>query len=110
MVAKKKEAPAKKAAKRPKKPAAKPVAKLAAKKLVGEVSHFFDKISVAVVEVKSELKVGDAITIEGPQTNIKQKVASMQVEHKPVQVAKKGQSIGMKVAGPIRKKDLVYKV
>ena len=89
------------------KPATKPAAE---KKLVGEISHFFDKISVAVVEVKSEIKTGDTILIEGPQTNLKQKVESMQIEHEKVAAAKKGQSIGMKVAGPVRKKDLVYKV
>jgi len=94
------------------KAAAKPakVAPKVEKKLIGEISHFFDKISVAVVEVKTEMKTGDTILIEGPLTNLKQKVDSMQIEHEKVAVAKKGQSIGMKVAGPVRKKDLVYKV
>lgn len=92
------------------KAAPKKEATAANKKLVGEISHFFDKISVAVVEVKSELKVGDTVLIEGPQTNLKQKITSMQIEHSAVQTAKKGQSIGMKVSGPVRKKDLVYKV
>lgn len=104
----------KKAAKKaaPKKAAkpAKAAPKAADKKLIGEISHFFDKISVAVVEVKSEMKTGDTILIEGPMTNLKQKVDSMQIEHEKVAVAKKGQSIGMKVSGPVRKKDLVYKV
>ncbi len=80
------------------------------KKLVGEISHFFDKISVAVVEVKAEMKAGDTILIEGPMTNLKQKVDSMQIEHEKIATAKKGQSVGMKVSGPVRKKDLVYKV
>jgi hypothetical protein len=89
---------------------AKAAPKAVEKKLVGEISHFFDKILVAVVEVKSEMKTGDTILIEGPMTNLKQKVDSMQIEHEKVAAAKKGQSIGMKVAGPVRKKDLVYKV
>lgn len=79
------------------------------KRLVGEISHFFDKISVAVIEVKDTLNEGDAITIEGPQTNLKQKVASMQIEHDKIKSARKGQSIGMKVSGSVRRKDLVYK-
>ena len=78
------------------------------KKLVGEVSHFFDKICVAVIEVKAQIKVGDKISIEGPQTNFTQTVNSMQVEHDKLQMAKAGQSIGMKVANPVRKKDLIY--
>ncbi len=79
------------------------------KKLVGEISHFFDKISVAVIEVKDTINEGDAITIEGPQTNLKQKVASMQIEHDKIKSARKGQSVGMKVSGQVRRKDLVYK-
>lgn len=79
------------------------------KKLVGEISHFFDKISVAVIEVKDTINEGDAVTIEGPQTNLKQKISSMQIEHDKIKSAKKGQSVGMKVSGPVRRKDLVYK-
>lgn len=81
-----------------------------AKKVVGVVTHYFDKISVAVIEVKTELKVGDMISIEGPQTNLKQKISSMQVERRPIAIAKKGDDVGMKVTGTVRNKDLVYKV
>lgn len=81
----------------------------AGKKLLGVVTHFFDKISVAVVEVKSPVSVGDEITIEGPQTNVKMKITSMQVEHTPLKTAKKGDDIGMKVPSAVRAKDLVYK-
>jgi len=79
------------------------------KKLVGEISHFFPKINVAVIEVKAPLKVGDKISIEGPTTNFQQKIDSMEVEHKKVKTAKKGDSVGMKVAEKVREKDLVYK-
>ncbi len=78
------------------------------KKLLGEVSHFFDKISVAVIEVKAPMKAGDRISIEGPQTNFTQTVNSMQIEHDKIQAARAGQSVGMKVSQPVRKKDLVY--
>ena len=83
---------------------------MAEKKIVGEISHFFPKISVAVIEVKAPLKVGDKISIEGPTTKFQQKIDSMEVEHKKVQTAKKGDSVGMKVAEKVREKDLVYKV
>jgi len=81
-----------------------------AKAQVGKITHFFDKISVAVIELTAELKKGDMISIEGPQTNIAQPVASMQIEKKEILVAKKGQSIGMKVNGPVKVNDVVYKV
>ncbi|MGC8885213.1 MAG: translation elongation factor-like protein [Candidatus Nanoarchaeia archaeon] len=80
------------------------------KKLIGTVTHFFNKISVAVVELSDELKEGDKISIEGPQTNFEQIAQSMQIEHKQVKVAKKGQSIGLKVNQPVRPKDQVFKI
>jgi len=80
------------------------------KKLVGRISHFFPKISVAVVELEDDLKVGDKISIEGPTTNFEQTVESMQIEHKDIKEAKKGDSIGLKVIDRVREKDLVYKI
>ena len=57
---------------------------------VGRVTHYYPKISVAVVELKNSLKVGDKILIRGATTNFEQIVESMQVEHKDVQVAEPG--------------------
>ncbi|MEM0372433.1 MAG: U32 family peptidase C-terminal domain-containing protein [archaeon] len=80
-----------------------------AKTPVGKVTHFFNKISVAVVELKGTLRVGDTISIEGPNTNFTQSVGSMQVEHKNIEEAKAGESIGMKVDQPVKAGDLVFK-
>lgn len=80
------------------------------KKLVGEISHYYPKIGVAVVEVKSEIKVGDRISIEGATTNFEQTVESMEIEHKKIKVAKPGDSIGLKVIDRTREGDLVYKI
>ncbi|MBX5328811.1 MAG: translation elongation factor-like protein [Candidatus Bathyarchaeota archaeon] len=76
---------------------------------VGRVTHFFPKISVAVIELTKPLSVGDTILIKGPTTDFEQVVESMQIEHKNVQQAKAGQSIGLKVAERVREKDMVYK-
>ena len=89
---------------------AKPEGPIAGKKLVGTITHFFDKISVAVIKVNAPISVGDEIAIEGPQTNIKMKISSMQVEHEAIKSAKKGDDIGMKVPSPVRAKDQVFKV
>ncbi len=80
------------------------------KKLIGRVTHYYRKIGVAVVELEDELKLGDEISIEGKTTNFKQKVESMQIEHKPVEVAKAGDSIGLKVIEKVRDGDKVYKI
>jgi putative protease len=76
---------------------------------IGRITHFFSKISVAVVELKAPLKVGDTILVKGPNTDYEQVVDSMQIEHNNVQRAEKGQSIGLKVAQRVRETDVVYK-
>jgi translation elongation factor EF-1alpha len=76
---------------------------------VGHVTHFFAKISVAVVELKASLAVGDNILIKGPTTDLEQVVESMQIEHENIERAEAGQSIGLKVVQRVREKDIVYK-
>jgi len=76
---------------------------------VGHVTHFFTKISVAVIELTAPLAVGDTIVIKGPTTDFEQVVESMQIEHENVQRAEAGQSIGLKVPQRVRETDIVYK-
>ncbi len=76
---------------------------------VGNITHFFSKISVAVVELIKPLSVGDRILIKGPTTDFEQTVESMQIEHKNIQKAEAGQSIGMKMAEHVKERDVVYK-
>lgn len=79
-------------------------------KLVGRITHYFTRISVAVVELSDTLRVGDEIIIKGATTNLRQKVESMQIMHEPVTEAKAGQSVGLKVVDRVREGDKVYKV
>ena len=76
---------------------------------VGSITHFFSKISVAVVELTAPLSVGDHILIKGPTTDFEQRVESMQIEHKNIEKAEAGQSIGMKMAQQVKERDVVYK-
>ncbi|MEM0216839.1 MAG: U32 family peptidase C-terminal domain-containing protein [Candidatus Bathyarchaeia archaeon] len=76
---------------------------------VGKVTHYFSKIGVAVVELKAPLAVGDRIIIRGPTTDFEQVVESMQIEHKNIEKAEAGQSIGLKVNQRVRERDIVYK-
>ncbi|MFQ6108285.1 MAG: hypothetical protein ACE5L7_01870 [Candidatus Aminicenantales bacterium] len=78
---------------------------------IGKITHFFSKINVGVLELtKGELHMGDTIHIKGHTTDFYQKVESMQIEHKPVDVAKPGEPVGLKVESPVRQNDLVFKV
>jgi len=78
---------------------------------VGVVEHFFTKISVAAIKITDgELRIGDTIHIVGATTDFKQKVESMQINKQPVEVAKPGDEVGIKVIDRVREKDVVYKV
>lgn len=77
---------------------------------IGKVTHFFSKISVAVIELKAPLSVGDRIVIKGSTTDLEQAVESMQIEHENVKRAEAGQSIGLKVSSRVRESDTVYKI
>jgi F0F1-type ATP synthase beta subunit len=76
---------------------------------IGHITHFFAKISVAVIELTAPLAVGDTIVVKGPTTDFEQVVESMQIEHNNVQRAEAGQSIGLKVGERVRERDTVYK-
>ena len=77
---------------------------------VGKVTHYFAKIRVAVIEVTDgSIKVGDEIHIKGHTSDFRQKVDSMQMEHENVEISDPGQSIGLKMAEPVRANDMVYK-
>ena len=90
-----------------KKPAVKKP-KVKKEKQLGKIEHFFDKISVAAIKVTSPFKVGDTLHIKGHTTDFDQPVISMQIEHLPVQKAKKGDDIGIKVGQYVRVGDGVY--
>jgi len=77
---------------------------------VGEVTHYFTKIGVAVVDVTAPIKVGDRIAVKGMTTNFEQTVDSMQIDGKNIEEAKKGDDIGMKVADRVRMGDVVYRL
>lgn len=80
------------------------------KELVGKITHYYDKIQVAVVELSGKLKEGDTISIEKAGEAFEQKAASMQIEHKPVKEAGKGQAIGMRVMQAVKPGFEVYKI
>lgn len=99
----------KKAVKKIAKRAVKKIAKaLPKKKPVGKVMHFYDKICVAVVKFNKPMKAGSEICFEGKKACFSQPLESMQYEHQPIKIAKKGQEVGVKVKKEVEEGDLVY--
>lgn len=79
---------------------------------VGTVTHYYDKIAVAVVKMLSgDIKVGDEIKFKDKEGNeFSQTVDSMQIEHANIDIAKKGDEFGLKVDKEVRPKTEVIKV
>ena len=76
--------------------------------VIGTVSDFFARISVAGITLSSSLKVGDTIHIKGHTTDIMMTVESMQIDNVNVTEAKQGDAIGIKVPDRARKGDSVF--
>lgn len=78
-------------------------------KPIGKITHYYDKIEVAIIKLSAGLKEGDEIKIKGNTTDFNELVKSMEVDHEKVKKAKKGDVIGLKVKEKTREGDLVYK-
>lgn len=78
-------------------------------KPIGKITHFYDKISVAIIDLKDKVAVGDTLHIKGHTTDFEQAIDSMEVDHESVETAKKGDVIGLKVSEKVRDGDPVYK-
>lgn len=78
---------------------------------IGKVTHYYDKIGVAVIEVTNQpLKVGDTVKVSGHDNEFTQKISSLQVEHDQVSEVGVGESCGMKVDEPVKAGDVLYLV
>ena len=78
---------------------------------VGVIIKFFAKPSVAAIEVTAgTLKIGDMLKYHGHTTDFTEQVTSMQIDNKPVEEAKVGDLVGIRVKDRVRENDKVYKV
>lgn len=77
---------------------------------VGKVTHYYNKIGVAIIDVSAPIKIGDVLKISGHDQEFTQTITSMQIEYQQIEGAKQGDVIGLKVDQPVKEKDLVYKI
>lgn len=82
------------------------------KQIIGKVEKYWKKINVAAVKIfTKKIKIGDEIYIRGKYTGMQKiKVSEMEINHKKVKQAKKGQAVGIKLSKAIkcRKGDEVF--
>ncbi|MCD4780366.1 MAG: U32 family peptidase [Candidatus Omnitrophica bacterium] len=95
---------------RPQEPVSRSLGHLYEKVYVGDVTRFFKKIQVAELKVKAmPLSVGATIIFIGKTTPASTlKIKEMQVEHRPIQQACKGQSVGIKLPFVVKPRDKVF--
>jgi putative protease len=79
--------------------------------LVGKVTNFYVKISVAAIKVTAGIiKIGDTLHFKGHTTDLQDTVTSMESEKQSVDKARPGDEVGIKVKERVRENDSVYKV
>ena len=77
---------------------------------IGQIAHFFNGISVAVLSLTDTLELGDNIHILGHTTDFIQNITSMEIDHTKVSSVSPGDDVALKVNEPVRKGDAIYKI
>lgn len=77
-------------------------------KPIGKVTHYYGHLGVAIVKFTKSVSVGAKLKFKGVTTDFEETVKSMQYDHKPVESAKKGQEVGIKVGDKVRESDQVF--
>jgi putative protease len=77
-------------------------------KKIGKVVHYYDKIGVAIIDLASDLKLGDTVTFKKGDTEKTETIESIQIERAAVESAKKGDVVGIKVDEPLKEGTEVY--
>ncbi len=77
-------------------------------KEIGTITHWFDKIGVAVIKLKAPLAKGDRIKVRHGDEEFEDTVESMQIDHKEVEKAKKGDEAAIKLSKKAREHSVVY--
>ncbi|MDE1825790.1 MAG: hypothetical protein KGH61_04575 [Candidatus Micrarchaeota archaeon] len=81
-----------------------------AKRLIGTVEHFFDKIEVVAIKLDAELKVGDMIEIGDEESSVRQRISSMQIDRVDVELAGAGDAVGIKLNHKVHPGTNVYRL
>jgi hypothetical protein len=77
---------------------------------IGEVTHYFNHISVAVLNLSGELKVGDTVRFLGTSIDFTQTIDSMEIEHQKVPTAGPKQEVALKTSQAVHKGTEVLKI
>ena len=65
---------------------------------IGRVSHWYNKLGVAVVKLSDDLKIGDRIKIMTTSGEFEDEVFSMQIDYTTVKSATAGSEVAIKLS------------
>ncbi len=79
-------------------------------KEIGKVTHWYDKISVAVVKLSGALATGDRIKVRRGKDEFETEISSMQIDHQQSNTAKKGDEVAVKLPQKTKEGAIIYKI
>ena len=83
---------------------------MAAEKEIGTVTHWYDKINVAVIKLTAALKKGDTIKVKRNEEEFEETISSMQIDREDVDSAKKGDEVAVQLSQKTKEGAVVYKM
>jgi hypothetical protein len=78
-------------------------------KEIGRVTHWFDKLGVAVLKLTAPLKVGDMVIFKRGEDEFEETISSMQIDHTEVGKAGKGDDAAVKLSREAKEGTQVYR-
>jgi len=79
-------------------------------KEIGKITHWYDKINVAVIKLTDALKKGDRIKVKKGTEEIEESVGSLQIDHVDVEKGKKKDEVAVKLSQKAKEGSTVYRV
>ncbi len=77
---------------------------------VGEVTHYYQSVGIAMVHLASDLGTGDKIKfVSGDEVLFTQIIEVLQVGYKKLTMARKGELVGLKTINEVKNGTEVYK-
>ncbi|OGF65933.1 hypothetical protein A3I27_01745 [Candidatus Giovannonibacteria bacterium RIFCSPLOWO2_02_FULL_43_11b] len=81
-----------------------------ADEIIGKVTHFYDKLGVAVVKLTDKLSTGDKIKVVKGDNEFTDVVVSMQINQESVSSAKAGEEVAVMISKVAKEGSIVYKI
>lgn len=78
-------------------------------KEVGKITHWYDKLGVAVIKLSGALKVGDKIKVKKGDEEFEDAVNSMQLDHKDIATAERDDEVAVKLSQKAKEGATVFK-